>query len=297
MIKIANVTKKFGDFTALDSVNIKVNNGSIFGLLGPNGSGKSTLLRAMCGIYDTDKGAVFYDENKVYENRKAKELLFFVPDNPYFSSTATIANTVTLYKNVYAHSWDEKIYNKMLEIFPLDTKKKIHNMSKGMQRQAYLILALSVKPKYLIMDEVFDGLDPVVRVRFKKMLINLVATNETTIVVASHNLREVEDICDSVAILEKGKVIQTENIEDMKDKIHKIQIAFKKAVTPDAFDEVNVVKVMNRGLLYDLVVKGEKQDILQKLEKLSPIFVETLPLTLEEIFISEVEVLGYDTNL
>ncbi len=295
MIEIKSVTKTFEKKKALNDFSCKIESGSIFGLVGSNGAGKSTLLRIMAGIYKPDSGAVYYDKRPVYENPKVKQSIFFIPDFPYFYSDSTIENTAMLYKSLYAN-WNNEKYNKLIEVFALDKKAKIINMSKGMQRQAALILALSCQPKFLLLDEIFDGLDPVIRQLLKKILIDSVTINDTTIIIASHNLRELEDVCDHVGLIHNGGVVLERELDDMKLGIHKIQAAFGRQIQPDAWSKFDIVNLNQRGQLFNLVIRGEENEIMQKIEELEPIFAERLPLTLEEIFISEMEVVGYDSK-
>lgn len=296
MIKIENVTKQFEDTVALKDFTCVIQTSSIFGLLGPNGSGKSTLMRSIAGVYKVDKGNISIDDRCIFDNPREKQKIFYVPDNPYFSHDATLKNTASLYRNIY-NTWNEKTFEKVQLAFPIPPTKKIVNMSKGMQRQAILIIALSCRPKYLLLDEVFDGLDPIMRIKLKKMLIELVTTNETTVLIASHNLRELEDICDSVGVMENGGILLENDVELLKMNIHRIQIAFKSQVEQDVFKNLEIMNVTNRGLLYNIVVRGEETKIVEELKKLEPVFMEVLPLSLEEVFINEVEATGYDSTI
>ncbi|MCR5652380.1 MAG: ABC transporter ATP-binding protein [Ruminococcus sp.] len=295
MIIINNVTKRFGDIVALDGLSFNISSGTVFGLIGSNGSGKSTLLRTISGVFEPDGGSVDIDGEATYENPEVKAKCFFVPDFPYFYNNSTIENTAIIYRQIYPN-WDEEYYKFLCSTFPVDRKKSVINMSKGMQRQAALILALSTKPKYLLLDEIFDGLDPVVRQLVKKIIITNVTDNNMTVVIASHNLRELEDICDHVGLLHKGGVVMERELDDMKLGIHKVQIAFTDEVAENIFEGFEVVKLSRRGNLFNVTIKGDFNEIMPRLEALEPAFMEALPLTLEEVFINEMEGAGYDIN-
>lgn len=295
MILINNVTKKFDDVVALDRVSFNIGSGTVFGLIGSNGSGKSTLLRIISGVFEPNGGSADIDGEPTYENPSVKAKSFFVPDFPFFYNNSTIENTALLYRGIYPN-WDEEYYKFLCQSFPVDPKKPVISMSKGMQRQAALILALSTRPKYLLLDEIFDGLDPVVRRLVKNLIITNVTDNNMTAVIASHNLRELEDICDHVGILHRGGVIMERELDESKLGIHKVQLAFTNEVDESIFDGLHIISMSRRGNLFSITVRGEKDEVTQKLEALSPAFMETLPLTLEEVFINEMEGAGYDIN-
>lgn len=295
MIEIKNLSKSFGDVKALCNLNLDVEDGAVFGLVGSNGAGKSTLLRVINGVFKADGGEALIDGESTFENQKIKDRCFFIPDYPYFSNSSTIANTAFLYRNVYS-SWDEEYFNTLCSTFPVDKNRKIINMSKGMQRQSALILALSTRPKYLFLDEIFDGLDPVVRKLVKKLIITNVTDNNMSVVIASHNLRELEDICDYIGLLHKGGIILEKELDDLKLGIHKVQIAFNGEVSDDVFNNLEIVNKTKSGNLYTLTIRGEQKDFMAELESLNPVLLEALPLTLEEVFINEMEGAGYDIN-
>ena len=295
MIEIKNLSKNFGDVKALCNLNLDVEDGAVFGLVGSNGAGKSTLLRVINGVFKADGGEALIDGENTFENQKIKDKCFFIPDYPYFSNSSTIANTAFLYRNVYS-SWDEEYFNTLCSTFPVDKNRKIINMSKGMQRQSALILALSTRPKYLFLDEIFDGLDPVVRKLVKKLIITNVTDNNMSVVIASHNLRELEDICDYIGLLHKGGIILEKELDDLKLGIHKVQIAFNSEVSDDIFNNLEIVNKIKSGNLYTLTIRGEQKNFMAELESLNPVLLEALPLTLEEVFINEMEGAGYDIN-
>lgn len=295
MIEIKKITKNFGEVKALDNLSFTVSSGAVFGLVGSNGAGKSTLLRVLNGVFKADGGEALIDGENVFENQKIKDKCFFVPDYPYFSNGDTIQKNAFLYRKIYS-CWDEEYFNQLCATFPINTKQRIVNMSKGMQRQSALILALSTRPKYLFLDEIFDGLDPVVRQLVKKLIITNVTDNGTTVMIASHNLRELEDICDHIGLLHKGGIILERELDDLKLGIHKVQIAFNSDVDNNLFSDLEIVNKSRNGNLFNLTIRGNEQDFIPKLEALNPAFMESLPLTLEEVFINEMEGAGYDIN-
>ena len=295
MITITNLTKTFGEVKALDRLNCNINKGSVFGLVGSNGSGKSTLLRILAGVYEADGGTVRIDGRPSFDDQDVKSRVYFISDYPYFFNDSTVENTASLYRRLYP-TWDELKYKQLCGIFPISTKAKIINMSKGMQRQAALILALSCCPQYLLLDEIFDGLDPVIRQLLKKLLMDDVAARGMTVVIASHNLRELEDVCDHVGLLHKGGIVLEKELDEMKLGIHKVQAAFSSELPAEALADIDIIDIQKRGLLYNLVARGDKEELMAKMNALNPVFIEALPLTLEEVFISEMEVAGYDIN-
>ena len=295
MIKIDNVSKSFGKVQALDKLSIEINSGSVFGLVGSNGSGKSTLLRILAGVYTADAGKITIDDMDIYDNPDVKGKCCFVSDFPYFSNNATLSRLSKLYKSIYPN-WSDKKYKELCSTFPIEEKANVITMSKGMQRQVALILALSTCPKYLFLDEIFDGLDPVVRQLVKKLIIGEITESNMSVVIASHNLRELEDLCDHVGLLHKGGILLEQELDNLKLQLHRIQAAFNRSLPSDAFSTLDVVSIKNTGKLYNLVVRGDKEEIYRLINTYNPIFTESLSLTLEEIFISEMEVAGYDIN-
>lgn len=293
MIEIKSVTKNFGDIRSLDSVSATIKQGSIFGLVGSNGAGKSTLLRVMCGVYAADHGEVLYDGRNVYENEEVKNEIIYLSDEQFFLPHSTIEEMSGLYKSVYKN-FDMQRYAKLCEMFRLDPRRKISTFSKGMKKQASVILALSARPKYLLCDETFDGLDPVMRQFVKRLLAEDVSENGLTPVIASHNLRELEDICDHVGLLHKGGILFESEIDQLKMGIHAVQAVFTDYVDASAFKDLDIVSMKRRSSMITLVVRGEREEIEAFFEKLQPRFYEIIPLTLEEIFISEMEERGYD---
>ncbi len=294
MIEVRDLTKRFGEARALSHVDLCVETGRIVGLVGSNGAGKSTLLRVLSGVYRPDEGTAAVDGAPVYENVAVKERMIFVPDSPVFEAGATLRSTARLYAAFYPR-YDWKKYEKLCGVFPLAEKKRISTMSKGMQRQAALISALSAAPDYLLLDEVFDGLDPVIRRLLKRVIANEVAERGMTVLIASHNLRELEDFCDTVGLLHEGGVLLEKEIDELHLGMHRVQVVFAQPVSDEALRAaLDVVSLERTGTLVTLVLRGEREAAEEKLAALRPVFCEFLPLSLEEVFISEMESVGYD---
>lgn len=295
MLEINNVTKKFGDKTALENLSFTVPDGSVFGLIGSNGSGKSTLLRIISGVFKPDGGSAEIDGESTFENPAVKEKCFFISDYPYFYNNSTLESLANFYKDFYP-TWDESKFQKLCSVFPIGMKDRIVNMSKGMQRQAALMIALSVCPKYILLDEIFDGLDPVVRQLIKKLIMELVAENSTTVIIASHNLRELEDVCDHIGLIHKGGVVMEKDLDEAKLGIHRVQAVFGDELGEGVFKDLDIVSIKKQGKMMMFTVRGDGQVIENTIREQKPIYMEILPLTLEEVFISEMEAVGYDIN-
>lgn len=296
MIEIKGVTKTFGNVTALNDTTLTIGSGSVFGLVGSNGAGKSTLLRIIAGVYKADRGSVKINSRESYENNKVKQNLIFISDYPYFSSFDTVEKLAKIYKTIY-ENWSDEKFEYLKSIFPIDTKAKISQMSKGMQRQAAIMLGISTMPECILFDEIFDGLDPVIRELVKRILIDFVEESNATVVIASHNLRELEDVCDHVALLHLGGVLLENDIDALKLGIFRVQLALNN---PQDFEkiekELNIVKISKLGKMIEFTARGSIDTARVLLESINPLFIETLPLTLEELFISEMEAAGYDIN-
>jgi len=296
VIKIDSVSKSFDTVKSLKKVSLTVDDGSIFGLIGSNGSGKSTLLRVMCGIYKPDEGGVYYDASPVWENTDVKSDFVYLSDDQYFIHNASTADMAKLYSSVYPTFSMEK-YHEYLAIFGLDEKRKISTFSKGMQKQVSIVLGLACRTKYLFCDETLDGLDPVMRQTVRRIIAAEVAERGVSVVFASHNLRELEDICDHVALLHKGELLFEAGLDDIKLGIHKIQLSIPKERCDEArsaLEELKSVSIEQRGSLFTVVAHGNEDELGAYIAKLSPTFIEFIPLTLEEIFISEMEEHGYE---
>ena len=295
MITLENVTKNFGDIRALDNVSVNIKDSTIYGLIGSNGAGKSTLLKILCGAYNTDSGAALINNSRIYDNYEIKKDIVYLSDDQYFLSGSTINESARFYKSVYK-TFDDNFFNNLLEILKLNPNRKINTFSKGMQKQTSVLLGLSSRPKFLFCDETFDGLDPVMRQYIKKLLVSDTADYSTTTIIASHNLRELEDICDHVGILHKGGILFEKDLDDLKLEINNFQCSFGTDYVPnrEAFPELDIVTYKTAGSVIKMTVRGDKNNILNIINQKNPILAETLPLTLEEIFIEEMEGTGYE---
>lgn len=292
MLEIKDVNKKFDKVLAIDNVSFNVDEGEIFGLVGPNGSGKSSLLRLISGIYYQDQGSISLDGEAIFENPRAKENIFLVSDSPYFFSNYNIDMIAKFYSKIYSN-WDFDKYNKLCSRFPIDRNVKTINMSKGIRKQSLFILAIASQAGYVLLDEIFDGIDPLVRVILKQTIIEEVSEQKKTFIMASHNLKELEDICDNIGLLHKGKMVLKGDMDSIKLGVYKVQLSLKEDHFKD-IENLNIIKREDSGRIINLLVKGTKEDILEKINKLNPVFADIIPLTLEEIFIGEMEALGYD---
>ncbi len=295
MIRIQSVCKSYDKKNALDELTFSIKSGEVFGLVGTNGSGKTTLMNMMCGILQPDRGMVIIDGEDVYENMKLKQDIFYVPDDAYFLTGYNCEDMKNFYSSIYL-KFDKERFDQLLEQFGLNKKMKINNMSKGMKKQLSIILGVSANTKYLLLDETFDGLDPVKRQAVKSLLANEICDRNVTPVIASHNLRELEDFCENIALLHEGTVLVSDDMDNLKENLHKVQCAFKVEETPEVFEELVIHQCKKQGSLYFLTVRGEREEILSILQKANPIFCEMVPLSLEEIFISETEVAGYEVD-
>ena len=296
MIEIQKLTKYFDDITAVDHVSVTIKEGGVFGLIGTNGAGKSTVLRMLTGVLKPDEGTIAVDDMPIWDNPEAKKKIFFIADEPYFFTSAKPVDMEKYYSSVY-ESFDKENFYSLLEKFGLDKNRKISTFSKGMKKQLALILGISAKTKYLICDETFDGLDPVMRQGVKSLMAKEMEERGLTPIIASHNLRELEDICDYVGLLHKGGVLLSKDLEDMKCNIQKVQCVMKNEEDmQQALDGVEVLKDEKRGSLHTITVRASREEIMARFATIDTIFFETLPLSLEEIFISETEVVGYDVK-
>lgn len=285
MIETSNLTKYFGDFRALDNANIKVNQGSVYGLVGPNGAGKSTLIRHLLGIYKQDAGIVRFDGEDIWENAALKSRIAAIPDDWYYYPSASIKDMMNLYKGMYKNFSMER-YEKLKEAFPIDENKNIKTLSKGMQKQVAFWLSLSAMPDFLILDEPVDGLDPVMRRQVWSLMLSDVAERGTTVLVSSHNLRELEDICDHVGIMDKGKVLLERNLSELQDNMVKLQVVFDDSIK-EFPSEIPVVHVDHIGRVYTIIMRMGAEAAINCLRGYAPLMLEAIPLTLEEIFIYE----------
>lgn len=291
MIKITNLSKNFGTKSVLKNLSLEIKEGSILGLVGINGAGKSTFLRLLSGVYKADNGTIMYNDEEVYENEKVKKQIFFLADDPYYTVNTKGIDLFHLYETFY--DADEEVFMKYMDLFRLNPHKAINNFSKGMRRQLFIALAISVKPRYLLLDEAFDGLDPLARLAFKRAIIDLNAESKCTVIISSHSLRELEDICDTFGILDKGYIISSGEINEEIEKIHKYQIAFNKEMEENDFSDLDLLSFTKIGRIVKIVVKGESEEIMKKLTDMKPLLIDEIEITFEEFFIYEVESRGY----
>ena len=294
MIELKNLDKTFRDIHAIDHISGSIREGMVFGMIGSNGAGKSTLLRMIAGIIRPDSGEILVDGDLVYENPEVKSQICFLSDTPYYFSNADIRQMRDYYMMIYP-TFNQKLFDSLTEKFKLEPKRRISSFSKGMKKQVSILLGLCSGSKYLLCDETFDGLDPVVRQAVKSLFASEIMNRDFTPVISSHNLRELEDICDSIGLLHQGKLLLTQDLDQIKCSICKLQ-----CVVPDPHREqalirsLRILRMERTGSLLTLTVRGDRSQILELVQAQEPLFAEVLPLTLEEIFISETEVAGYD---
>ena len=287
MIEARDVRKSFDGFLALDNLTMTVPRGSIYGLVGPNGAGKSTILRHLCGVYRPDSGSITLEGEPVYENPGIKARLVVIPDEVYYYGSASVMEMMKFYRGMYPH-FDRARFDKLAQAFPeVAPKRPIRRMSKGMQKQAAFWLAMSCCPDYLLLDEPVDGLDPVMRRQVWSLLMGDVAERGTTVLVSSHNLRELEDVCDHVGILSHGQVVIERSLSQLQGTTVKLQVAFPDGVQPGLPQGMEVLHQSQLGRVYTYIVRGRAEEVQQQVEAIHPLFVEELPLSLVEIFIYE----------
>ncbi len=292
MIKVENVEKYYGKIKALNGVSLTVKDGSIYGLIGTNGSGKSTVLRAMAGIFRPEKGKIEIDGENIYENPILKRRIVYISDDQFIIPSSTAEDVKDFYKNMYPN-FDTEEFDKLTDRFSLDRKRQITGFSKGMKKQLDIISAVSSRPDYIYLDETFDGLDPVVREEVKRMLAYESAERGMSSVIASHNLREIEDICDAISLLHKGNVVISNDIDSIKTEYIKIQAIFTEEKTEEDFKELSVVNLSRSGSFYTIIARSDSFLAEHIVKSFSPVFYEVIPLTLEEVFITEMEEKGY----
>ena len=293
MIEVSHLTKYFHDLKALDDASLHVKRGAIYGLVGPNGAGKTTLIRHLTGIYRGDSGSVQIDGVPVYENREAKAKIAYIPDDLFYFKQANTLDMKKYYQGIYK-TFNTELFDRLQDFFPsINVKRNIRRLSKGMQKQVAFWLSICTMPQVMILDEPVDGLDPVMRRQIWSIILSEAAEHESTILVSSHNLRELEDICDHVGIMHNGKVILERSLSDLQGSVSKIQVAFQEGM-PSLPKEFEILHMSNTGRVYTLIVKGDPLAAKKMLTSMHPMLIDILPLTLEEIFIYEMGGVNYE---
>lgn len=293
MIELKQVSKSYDGIEAVKEIDLVIQNQNVFGMLGTNGAGKSTLLRMIAGILKPETGEILIDGEPVWENPKVKSKFFYISDDQFYFANGTPEDMARFYQNYYT-DFDEKRFYKFLFRFNLDAHRKIQTFSKGMKKQLSILLGICTNVPYLLCDETFDGLDPVMRQGIKSLFAREIDERGLTPVIASHNLRELEDICDHIGLLHKGGVLLSKDLAELKCNLSKIQCVLPEGNDNVLRKQLDVLQFNRRGKLITMTVRGDSEEILQKIEAFHPVYCEALPLSLEEIFISETEVVGYD---
>lgn len=295
MIEIKNISKSYDDVRALNNISMTIPDACVFGMLGTNGAGKSTLFRIMTGVQRQNEGEIRVDGEDVWENENAKGQMFYISDDQFYYANATPKDLAETYSTYYP-DFDKKKFKELLERFSLQPGRKVQNFSKGMKKQVSILLGICSGAKYLLCDETFDGLDPVMRKGIKSIFANEICERKMTIVIASHNLRELEDICDYVGILHRGGVILDREVDELKGDLHKIQCVVDEDAAEKMKEELDIISYESKGRLITMTVRAKKDELYAYLDSLNPAFYEALPLSLEEIFINETGGVGYDVK-
>ena len=299
MIKAVGVTKQFDGFKALDDLSLHIDKGSVYGLVGPNGAGKTTFIKTLMGIYRADSGEISLEGERIYENEAVKRRMVYVCDDLFFYPTYTIKQTAKMYKDIYPN-WSDELFEKLHDIYKINLNRKVIRLSKGMQKQVAFWLGISAQPDVMILDEPIDGLDPVMRRNTWKLILNEVALREMTVLISSHNLRELEDVCDHVGIMFGGKMVIEKSLDDVKGNIHKIQLAFSQTdgraeeKMASVLEKLEILHESKIGSVANLIVKGDIESVKGAALVLEPAIFDILPLTLEEVFIYELGGMGYE---
>lgn len=293
MIEIKEISKSYDKKKVLDELKCKIKKNSIYGLVGANGSGKSTLLRLINGILIPDSGEIKVDGMNPFDNELVKQNMVFVPDDLFFYTNYSLNDMAQFYQTLYP-KFDKAYLINLATKLKLNPKTKIQNYSKGMKRQCALILALATHAKYMFFDETFDGIDPVIRNFFKKIIATRMSEEDTTIIMTSHNLRELEDICDNLGLLYNGGILFESDIDTLKTNMYKVQISLKEDFNENDFIDLDILSFKKVGSVATVIIQGDRQASKKILEKMKPIILDFLPLTLEEVFIYEMEALGYE---
>ena len=293
MIEVRNVTKTFDGFAALKDLTLTVPTGAVYGLVGPNGAGKSTVIRHITGIFRPDCGEITVDGQPVYENTAVKQEIAYIPDDIFYFPSANLKDMAEFYAGIYP-GYDRELYRHLLTVFRLDEKMAIRRYSKGMQKQAAFLLSIAARPKIMILDEPVDGLDPVMRRQVWSLMLQDVEQRQTTVLVSSHNLRELEDVCDHVGIMHKGKMMLEHTLSELQDNVVKVQAVFREGT--DVPKELDVLHKAVSGRIETLIVRGSQEEVNASLAAVNPIFYDMVPLTLEEVFVYELGGVDYDVK-
>ena len=289
MLEMKNVTKTFGNFTALDNLSMTIPKGAVYGLVGPNGAGKSTAIRHLIGVYRPDCGTITMEGQPIYENPELKVRIASIPDDVFYYPAATMEEMHKFYRGIYPQ-FDEELYQRLFEVFQLPRKTQIRRFSKGMQKQAAFHLSICCRPDVLILDEPVDGLDPVMRRQVWSLILNDVAQRGTTVLISSHNLRELEDICDYVGIMDHGKMLLERSLADMQGNTVKLQMV------GEIPESLNILHESTSGRLKTLIVRGTVQEVEEIVSAVNPAYYDIIPLSLEEIFIYELGGVNYEVK-
>ena len=293
MIKISNLSKSYDGKKVLENLNCNIKTNCIYGLIGANGAGKSTLLRIINDVIRRDSGSILIDDIEVENNSKVKQKLAFLPDDLFFYPSYTMLDMAKYYNAMY-EKFDMEYFKELATILNLNLKSKVDSFSKGMKRQVALICTLATNADYIFLDETFDGLDPVVRNLMKKIIAKQMESKYTTIIMTSHNLRELEDICDNLGLLYKGGILFESDIDSLKTNMFKVQISLRNDFSKEDFSDFEILNFKKTGSVAQLIIKGDREEAENRLKNKNPLILDFLPLTLEEIFIYEMEVLGYE---
>lgn len=293
MIEINNVTKKFGSFTAIESISFQVSNGSVYGLVGYNGAGKTTLLKTIADVYRADSGTITIDGQEIKDSKAQKEKIFYVPDDIYFVANSTMEKMAKFYAGFYP-TFNFETFEKLTKVFGLNPKKRLNGFSKGMQRQAEMVLAMSARPKVLLLDESFDGLDPAKRALMRDLIIEYANDTEACVIISSHNLHELENMCDHVGLISGKNLAINASVDDMSASICKFRVIFNDKRDEEDFEGLDIRSFKRDGKILTMTVAGDYEESERKLSDMAPLLLEKYPLTLEEIFLNEMEDKSYD---
>lgn len=293
LIEARNVTKRYGKLTAIENLSMKAEDSSIYGLVGYNGAGKTTLLKTMMGIYAPDEGKVLVNGENVYDNAEIRKTMFLVPDELYFLPQATIADMAAFYRGFYPR-WSDTVRKRLTDAFNLPARERVLRFSKGMQRQTAILLALSARPSCLLLDELFDGLDPVMRKTVRRLMLEIIAETEATIVISSHNLRELEDLCDHIGFINRRHIVYDSSIEALRERKIRCRVVLPRAAEAEDFAAIRHSELICDGPVATFIAREPESAVDEKLTPLSPVLVEKFPLTLEELFLDEMEVKNDD---